>query len=86
MLLHFFDAVEVIPPKPFRADSRVVSLDIGVLLRLARLNVDQADSNLLRPVLKTTADLFGAVVQANGEGFSAPGNDLVQGPDNAFRR
>jgi len=40
MVLHLFDALEVIPPEPFCPDGWIESLDIGGLFRLARLDVD----------------------------------------------
>ncbi len=86
MVLHLLDAVNVISPQPFGSDSPVISFDIGILLRLARLDVDQADPGLFCPVLRPGTDVFGAIVYANGQRFPAPGNDLVQCPDHAFRR
>ena len=62
MILHLFDASEVIAPKPFCSDSSIVAFDIGVLLRLSRLDIDQPDPCLLRPRLEPTADVFGAVI------------------------
>ncbi len=61
MLLDLFDALEVISPQPFRADSPVVSFDIGILLRLAWLDVDQADPSLFCPVLEPGTDVFRAI-------------------------
>ena len=56
LFLHFFNAVNVIPPEPFRPDRSVVTCDVCVLLRLARLTVYQATPCLLRPCLQPTAD------------------------------
>ena len=86
MVLHLFDTVEVIPPKPFRAHSPVVSLDIGVLLRLSRLDIEQSDPGVLRPSLEPAADVFGAVIHTNGQRLPTPCDDLVEGTDNAFGR
>jgi len=61
VILHLFDAVEVIPSKPFRPDSSVVPFDIGILLGLAWLDVDQPDPRLLPPVLKLATDIFRAI-------------------------
>ncbi len=77
MVLHRLDAREVVPPQPFGANGPIVSFDIGVLLWLAPLDIDQADPCVLRPVLEPGADVFGAIVQTNGQGLSAPSNDLV---------
>ena len=39
MILHLLNAVKDVSSQPFIADSSVVPLDIGVLLRLPRLDV-----------------------------------------------
>lgn len=57
VLLHLFDAVEVIPPEPFRADSPFVLFNIAVLLRLAGLNVDQGGPCILSTRPEPTADV-----------------------------
>ena len=81
MLLHLFDAIEVIPPKPFRPTSSVVALEIGVLLWLSGLDVDQTDLCFLCPRLELSADIFSAITHVDGQRLIAPSNDLVQGPD-----
>lgn len=48
MVLHLLDAVEMVSPQPFGADRAVVAFDIGVLVRLSRLDIDQADLGLSR--------------------------------------
>lgn len=40
LILHLLDAVKVMSPKPFRSNRSVVAFDIGVLLRLSQLNVN----------------------------------------------
>lgn len=52
----------------FRAESAVKSLDVGVLSRLTRLDVDQFDAMLLCPLVQRGTDEFGAVVQAKPPG------------------
>lgn len=66
MILHLLDTGEVVSPQPFGADSPVVSFDIDILLRFARLYVDQRDPSVLRPGLKSATDVFSAVVHTNG--------------------
>lgn len=51
------------------ADGAVVSLDIGVLLRFAGLNVVQRDAILRSPDRQCRADVFGAVVDPDGLGL-----------------
>ena len=84
MVLHLFNAVEVILPKPFCSDSSVVAFDMGVLLRPSRLDVDQPDPGALRPVLEPGTDVFGAVVHANGKRLAALRDDLVQRSHDTF--
>lgn len=40
VIVHLLDAFEVISPQPFGSDNSVLSFDIGILLRLARLDID----------------------------------------------
>jgi hypothetical protein len=58
MVLHLLDAVEVISPRPLRSNRSVVALDIGVLLRLPRLDVPQSDPQLLGSNLQASTDIF----------------------------
>lgn len=76
MILHILDAVEVIPALPFRPNSSVVSLDMSIPLWLAGLDLDQADPCFLSPVLETTADVFGAVVDLDRQRLPAHGDSL----------
>jgi hypothetical protein len=67
-------------------DGAVVALNIGVLLRLAWLDMVQGDALVLSPFHEFPADIFRAIVDANGERFSPPFDDLVEAPDDAFSR
>ncbi len=71
------NAVEVVSPQPFCSNGPVVPLDIGILLRLAGLDVDQANPGVLSPCLEPTADIFGAIVHTNGQWLSTPNNNLA---------
>lgn len=84
MVLHLFNAIEVISTQPFRSNSSVVALYISVLLRLSRLDIDQPDPGLLRLGLKAATDVFRSVVDAYRQGLPAPGNDLFQRPHDTF--
>jgi len=64
VLLYLLDRVEDELAEPFLADGPVIALDIGILLRLAGLDVEDADPALCRPGLQRGADIFGAVVDA----------------------
>ena len=65
MILDFFDGFKVIPSQPFCPDCSVVALDVGVLLRLARLDVFKPDVAFLGPCYERSTDVFWAVVDAN---------------------
>ena len=55
-LLHLLDALEQVLAEPVVAHSAVVALDIGVLLRLAGLDVFDTDTVLPRPGHEGAAD------------------------------
>ena len=62
----------------------IVALGIGVLLRLSRLDVNQADPGSLGQVLEPDTDIFWAVVHAYRHRFTAPCGDLVQDANDAL--
>ncbi|EDM33276.1 hypothetical protein RTM1035_14867 [Roseovarius sp. TM1035] len=64
----------------------VVALDISVLLGLAGLDVLDRNSMFLNPFSQHFADLFGAVVDPDRPGLSAPFYDPVQTTDDPFCR
>ncbi len=66
------------------ADGAVVALDIGVLLRLAGLNVVQGDTLLCCPDRQGRADVSRAVFDPDGHELAAPLDDLVQGTHDPF--
>lgn len=85
-ILDFLDRIEQIVRQPVISDSPVVALDIGILLRAARLNEFQLDDALTCPCHGDGADVLRAIVAAYGLGRTAPLDDLFQGPDDAFCR
>jgi hypothetical protein len=62
VILDLLDCVPDELAKPFLADSPIVAFDIGVLLWLARLDIEQVNAALLRPGLQFSADVFRTVV------------------------
>ena len=57
------------PVKPF---------DIGILLRVAWLDVAQRDVMLFRPAFELLADVFWTVITADGSRFATPFYYLLQ--------
>ena len=56
----------------------IESLDISVLLWVSRLDVEQFNAVLLRPLLVVVADEFWAIVRAYRLWLAAPLNELVE--------
>src|SRR3546814_14893802 len=71
--------------QPGVAHGAVVALHVGVLLRLARLDVLDPDVLSFRQVQKRAAEVRGAVVAADHARRAAPCNDLLQGPEHTGR-
>jgi len=63
-------------------DRPIVALNIGVLLRLSRLDMGQRDTLVLGPIHKGAANIFRAVVEPDRLRCATPFDDLVQGLDN----
>jgi len=84
--LNSFQVPAVVLREPFEAHRPVESLHIGILLRLARLDIVQPDLPLVCPALHQAAEDLWTVVAANGRGLASPLDDLLQGTDHAFRR
>ncbi len=80
--MYLLNAVEVVSPQPFGANGPVVPFDIGILLRLARLNVDQPDPAFSAHVWSRPLPYSGT----NGQRPASPRNDLVQRSYDAVRR
>jgi hypothetical protein len=80
-LLDTFDDVLV---EPFMPHCAVVTLDVGVLLGLAGLDVLNGDAALLCPDQQLATNVFRAVVDPYRPRFAAPFDDPVQAPDDPF--
>ena len=72
--------------QPVIAYRSVVALDVGILLRVARLNKIQSDASFLGPCSELCADKFGAVIASYSLRLSTPFNDLVQRAYHTFSR
>ncbi|EJF90359.1 hypothetical protein MEG_01124 [Bartonella tamiae Th307] len=68
------------------SDGTIETLDIGILLRLPRLDVVQGNSLRFGPFLQFTTDIFGTVVHPDHGWPAAPVDDLVQAADDALSR
>jgi hypothetical protein len=69
-----------------RKRGSAVAFDVGVLLRLARLDVFDPDALLLRPRQQRAANVLGPVIAANRSRFATAPDDLFQRPNHADRR
>ncbi len=84
MILSLLDAFDDVLVQPFVPDGTVVALDIGVLLGLAGLNVLDGNPMFLSLFHQLFTDVFRAIVNPNGPGFSAPLDDTVKTPDHTL--
>ena len=78
MVLSLLDGFDDVLVVPFMPDSAIVTLNIGVLLRLSGLDVLDGDALFLCPYSERLADVFGAIVDPDHAWFSAPFNDPVE--------
>ena len=83
-VLHLLNRFKDVLAPPFAADGAIVTLDISFLLGLAWIDVFKPNAVFLSPLHQGSADIFWAVVDRYGLGFSALLDDLVQAPDDAF--
>ncbi|MNY38502.1 hypothetical protein D3C86_1731350 [compost metagenome] len=72
--------------QPVIACRSVVALDVGILLRVARLNKVQSDTPFLGPSSEPCADKFGVVIASCSLRLSTPFNDLIQRTYHTFSR
>src|SRR5882762_3848917 len=68
----------------FGAEGAVEAFDVGILGRLARLDVDQFNDVASSPLAKGGTDEFRAVVQAQASRRTAQFDELIQCPDDAL--
>lgn len=80
------DVLKQVLTQPVVAHSTIVSLHVGVLLRLARLDVVDTNPVLLRSDLQAMADILRTVVATYGFRLAAPFHDLLQYPDDSLGR
>ena len=66
--------------QPIVAYRPIKPLDVGILLRIARLDVTQPDLLLLSPSLQLFADLLRAVIAADLRRLATPRDHLLQRP------
>jgi hypothetical protein len=64
VILDLGDRLEQVVAEPVVAYGAVEALDVGVLLRLSRLNVIEPNAVPLRPLGQRLADIFRSVVNA----------------------
>jgi hypothetical protein len=84
VLLHLAYALPLVLAQPLVAHGSVESLNIGILLRLARLDVLQLNAPVLGPSLNALADVLWPVVAADGIGLASPQDDVLQASDHAL--
>src|SRR5690606_21549231 len=84
--LNVIDVIPMILGEPLVAHRSIESLDVGVLLRLTRLDIFKPDTPLGSPSDDSRTQVFRAVIAAYRQRFAAPVNDLLERTDHAFRR
>ena len=82
-MLGLLDAFDDVLVEPLLPDSAVVTLDIGVLLRLAGLDMLDGYSQFLGPDQKLATDVFWAVINPSGW-LAAPLDDAFQAANDPF--
>ena len=60
-MLCLLDAVDDVLVEPFVQDGAVILLDVGMLLRLTRLDVGQGDAMLFSSLQQRATDVFRAM-------------------------
>jgi len=80
-MLGLLDGFADVLIKQFMPDGSVVTLDVSVLLRHARLDMLDRDVAFLSPIQKHLADVFGTIVYPYGFRLAPPFYDPVQAPD-----
>ncbi len=83
-MLGLLDAFDDVLVEPLLPDSAVITLDLGVLLRLAGLDMLDGDAQFLSPDQKLATDVFWAVINPNGAWLAAQFDDPVQTANDPF--
>ena len=85
VISNFIKIAPMVLRQPFITNGPIEAFDIGILCRLARLDIFQSDAFGTSPVLQRCTDVFRAVVAANDLGFATPLHDLLQHPNYTLR-
>ena len=85
MVLHLVQRSPVIRAEPLVAHRPAETLDIGVLLRIAKLDQINVDASILGLVQRRLADALGAIVTPDHRRPPAPLNHLTQRPGDSLR-
>ena len=75
--LGMLDAVKTMQIQPFMPDRSIETLDVGILGRLARLDIQLRDLLLICPVDQSMADVFRPVIATQSQRFAAPLDNLL---------
>lgn len=81
IVLHLLNGLEQVVTEPVVADCPVITFDVVILLWVTGLDMIQPNAWTFRPGDEGAADVFRAVVAANGLRFATPLDDLIQRPD-----
>src|SRR3546814_3119049 len=84
--LNLLQTAKQVLSQPIIAYGSVVALDVGVLLRIAWLGMNQRDAPLGGPIQQSLADVLGTVVAADAGRLSTPLDNLIQRPRHALGR
>jgi hypothetical protein len=60
------------------ANGSVVAFDVGILLRISRLDVEESNAQLLGPLLQHADDVFGTGIAPDRDGLTAPFDGPLQ--------
>ena len=84
MVFCFLDAFDDVLFQPFMPNRAVVAFDVGVLLGLPRLDVQDSNPMFFVPYQQLATDVLRAVVDPDGAGLAAPFDDPVEASDDPF--
>ena len=77
IVLNLLNGFEQVMVKPVVANGSVVAFDIGVLLRIAGLDVLKPDTSAFGPGDEGSADVLRAVIATNDLRLASPLDDLI---------
>ena len=78
MVLGLLDGFDDVLVQPFVPDGAVVALDVGVLLGLPRLDMQDRNPLFRSPYHQLFTDVFRAIIDTNGAWLATPFDDPVQ--------